>query len=166
MNPQSNQRQTVIVDEQLQRRMVVAAVWPSAASYLVVATSLYVLYTRVTDTAAQTGIVLDGVDSLFAGVFILFVSAAVFSIFYAIRLSHRVAGPLFRFKKTMNQVRGGDLKARARLRDKDLLFSAADDLNEFLDWVEERAGTPDRADTADAEKPEPAAAESTTADNG
>ncbi len=45
--------------------------------------------------------------------------------------SHKIAGPLYRFEKSLERIKGGDLTHRFGLRTKDQLGDLADRINEF-----------------------------------
>lgn len=59
---------------------------------------------------------------------------SVLCIYDAVRLSHRVAGPLVRFRQAIREVAEGDEVELVRLRDTDFLQEMRDELNEML-WV-------------------------------
>ncbi len=61
--------------------------------------------------------------------FVIFVLLALHSIL----VSHRIAGPLYRFRKVFGAVASGDLSARATLRKGDYLGKESDSLNEMID---------------------------------
>jgi hypothetical protein len=64
----------------------------------------------------------------------------------AMRLTHRVAGPIYRFRQTILSITSGEPVRRIKLRDGDHLNEVADDINEMLDALEERGAiTIDRA---------------------
>lgn len=60
--------------------------------------------------------------------FIAFVLLAIHSIF----VSHRIAGPLFRFRSVFRAVANGDLWVRANLRKRDYLGKESEVLNEMI----------------------------------
>jgi len=60
-------------------------------------------------------------------------AAAVFSIY----LTHRLAGPLFRFEQTARELIRGNLALRIRLRKRDELHELAGLLNEVFDMLEQ-----------------------------
>ena len=74
----------------------------------------------------MAAIVLVGVGATGMVVFILF--------------SHRIAGPLFRFEKTLKEVRSGDLTQRINLRKTDQLKEFKNALNELIGMLDERIG--------------------------
>jgi len=51
-------------------------------------------------------------------------------------LSHRMAGPIERFKKELDEVLAGNYKKRIKVRKNDTLKSFVDDINKLLDKVE------------------------------
>lgn len=57
-----------------------------------------------------------------------------------ILLSHRIAGPLYRFEKILGQVEGGDLTTRVSLRKTDQLMALKGSLNVFIDSLDGRMG--------------------------
>ena len=55
-----------------------------------------------------------------------------------IMLSHRLAGPFYRFEKTLEQVEKGDLTPRVHLRKNDQFTELEDSLNRFLESLNRR----------------------------
>ena len=55
---------------------------------------------------------------------------------YSIILSHRIAGPLYRFEQTLQKIGQGDLSRRIQLRRYDELKDFGDQLNQTLDALE------------------------------
>lgn len=55
-----------------------------------------------------------------------------------IYLSHRIAGPLYRFEKTLGDISKGDVSFRVNLRDTDQLKSLQKPLNNLLSSLDER----------------------------
>ena len=53
----------------------------------------------------------------------------------ALRFSHRIAGPIYRITKSLQQVRSGDIGFRVHLRQGDHLTEIAAELNLLLDWL-------------------------------
>jgi hypothetical protein len=56
----------------------------------------------------------------------------------ALRLSHRIVGPLYRFRKTIRAVTAGEEVSLVNLRAGDHLLDMKDDLNELLMLLEQR----------------------------
>ena len=57
---------------------------------------------------------------------------------HSVIVSHRIAGPLYRFRRVFEAVTAGDLSVRARLRKHDYLGREADALNEMLEALAAR----------------------------
>ncbi len=57
-----------------------------------------------------------------------------------VMLSHRLAGPFYRFEKTLQQVEGGDLTPRVQLRKHDQFTELEDALNRFVESLNGRIG--------------------------
>ncbi|MEW6601703.1 MAG: hypothetical protein AB1499_12100 [Nitrospirota bacterium] len=53
-------------------------------------------------------------------------------------ISHKIAGPLYRFEKSLKEIAGGDLACRVSLRKKDQLSGMADSLNNFTSEIEKK----------------------------
>ncbi len=56
----------------------------------------------------------------------------------AMRFTHRVAGPIYRLRQTIQAITAGDSVRRVKLRNGDQLNEVADDINELLEVLEER----------------------------
>ena len=56
--------------------------------------------------------------------------------YLSIRNSHRIAGPVFRFKETFRRISAGDMAARIHLRKGDHLHDLAESFNQMLDTIE------------------------------
>ena len=72
---------------------------------------------------------------LIASVAVGLVGMLVF-IFY----SHRIAGPLFRFQKSLQEIAGGDLTGRIHLRQKDQLGDLGESINLMAQAMDQRIG--------------------------
>lgn len=67
-------------------------------------------------------------------IFVVFVLLAIHSIF----VSHRIVGPLYRFRSIFRTVAQGDLTVRANLRKHDYLGKESDVLNEMIGNLQSR----------------------------
>ena len=124
---------------------------------------------RIAEQANVADVQLDVVP-LFLTAMGFLILATFFFLLNSLRMSHRIAGPIYRLATTLKQVRQGDVNVRSHLRDGDLLTELADEMNEFLDWAsdylpknseEVAASTPAdvQLEGADAPVSEPATAE-------
>jgi len=57
-----------------------------------------------------------------------------------IYLSHRIAGPIFRFQKVLSEIDKGDLTHRFKLRDSDQFKELADGINELARTMDNKVG--------------------------
>lgn len=56
----------------------------------------------------------------------------------AVRFAHRIVGPLYRFRKTIQAIAEGEPVAPIQLRQGDLLLDMQDDFNKMIDALEKR----------------------------
>jgi methyl-accepting chemotaxis protein len=66
--------------------------------------------------------------------------SAVIGIGVLIFLSHRLAGPLYRFENILNTIKKGDLTQRFKLREKDEFAELANSINEHTDTLDKNMG--------------------------
>ena len=60
---------------------------------------------------------------------------------HSLSVSHRIAGPLYRFRAVYKSLAGGNLAIRANIRKSDYLHADAAALNELIESLEKRIGT-------------------------
>ena len=60
------------------------------------------------------------------------------TIFVTLFISHRIAGPLFRFEEELKRIGEGDLTMNIKLRKKDQITAVADDLNIMIAGLREK----------------------------
>lgn len=87
-------------------------------------------------SAEMTGLLKGEMLSVFQLVVISSVGFVFSLLWVAIILSHRAAGPMFRFKKTFEQIRAGDMAARIHLRPNDDFQDVAREFNLMMDQVQ------------------------------
>lgn len=63
---------------------------------------------------------------------------SVITIFVTLYISHKIAGPMFRFEKEIQKIAQGDLTNRITLRKKDQVREMADCLNQMTDSLNSR----------------------------
>lgn len=71
---------------------------------------------------------------LWPAVFVLFTLLAIHSVI----ISHRVAGPLYKFRKVFRAVAGGDLSMHVAIRKNDYLKKEVDDINAMIGALRQR----------------------------
>jgi methyl-accepting chemotaxis protein len=138
---QTNRRRTLIVNRPYQKHIVYRLLWPSAVVVMFAGLLTIVFCVQLAQEA-------DAVDVPLPTLVPFLIAAASFTIcgtalmgLNALRLSHRIAGPMYRIKRTLEAVQNGNLAIRANLRRGDELQDLATDLNEFLDWLERHPPT-------------------------
>lgn len=130
-------QRTYIVDKQFQYRfaltwMVMTVIYLSVIFGSFVYTT-YVVTGQVYAPELQQQLVTF---LKYTGVSISFVS--VFFILYFLLLSHRIAGPAYHLRQSMDRIADGDIQFSVHLRKKDYLKNVADSLNDLLDDLKQR----------------------------
>jgi len=90
-----------------------------------------------------SGLTIQPTDVYFFVNFILIcliagVAVGLAGMFVFLFLSHRVGGPIYRFEKTVEEARKGNMAQRVHLRKTDLLFELREEMNAFLDGMDSR----------------------------
>ena len=70
----------------------------------------------------------------------LFVVVSVLLLVHGVFFSHRIAGPLYRFRRIFQSVASGDLTVRTSIRKADYLHVEAQCLGEMVDALREKIG--------------------------
>lgn len=78
------------------------------------------------------------------------IAALVLLALNSVLVSHRIAGPLYQFRRIFNHIAQGNLAVRARIRKTDYLRKDADSINEMIATLETRT-TSIKEQCADAE---------------
>ena len=104
---------------------------------------MYVSKGTLTTAYYGTHLQIEKTAAFFLGRFIIIAAVVGIAIGLAgllifIYLSHRIAGPLFRFEKTINEISDGDLSFRVNLRKADQLKSLQGPVNNLLTNMDER----------------------------
>lgn len=71
---------------------------------------------------------------------IIIIVTAVIGIAVLVYMSHRIAGPLYRFEKVLNEMEGGDLTQRFNLRDNDQLSELSASITGLTTTMNNRIG--------------------------
>jgi methyl-accepting chemotaxis protein len=78
--------------------------------------------------------------SLVISTVVIVIFACLIGAFTLILLSHRLAGPLFRFRVTLDELKAGNLTRRFNLRDKDQFNDLAGRINALTAGMDEKMG--------------------------
>lgn len=141
MGAQPYKRRRILIDRlQLRLLMITLLYFAAAAMIFAVAlfTPLMLQLTGDTDSPVARAEVATEFLALhtrfWPAIVITFGLLAVHSIF----TSHRIAGPLFRFRMVFQEIQDGNLVPFASIRERDLLGNEADALNDMLLSLRER----------------------------
>jgi hypothetical protein len=128
-------RRQIVVNKPLQGRLILSmALWPAVAlASIAVLTAVYC--TRVMDEAVANDTEMPNMAPLFYVVLAFELIAAIYLMVNSLKISHRVAGPVYRICKCLERIRGGDLAFTVSLRDGDHLTEIRDEMNKLLDWL-------------------------------
>jgi methyl-accepting chemotaxis protein len=161
-------RTRILVNKPLQARVVLSLSWPALTCMLVTCLTLTSFCVKLGYEASTLDVELPSVVPVCLSAIAFMLVACVFFTYYAVKFSHRIAGPMVRIQRTIDAVKTGDLTARAHLRRTDHLGDLAGTLNEFLAWLEQHppAGVPRAADGSAAGAASPAGAVAATGPAG
>ena len=113
----------------------------------IAALGLFLYYTSGTITIGYDGseINLDQTNDFFLRTLIisfsgLIIVTSLIATTVIIFISHKIAGPLFNFKKNLAEISRGDLTIRIRLREKDQCKALAEEINEMTSVMDAKVG--------------------------
>jgi hypothetical protein len=153
-----NRRRQIVVNKALQSRVIFATAWAPGLCLACTALLLGVFCMRLYNEAIDADVELPSVVPVFLTAASFMVISTAYMLFNALRFSHRIAGPMYNITQTLTRFRENGPRRRVALRKYDYLGDLQAPLNEFLDWVDEQLPANKEA-TADAEAPEPVAAD-------
>lgn len=114
----------------------------------IAALALFLYYSKGTLTAGYSGLEVKLLRTTDFFLPVLLVStigiiiiSGIIGIIILILLSHRIAGPLFRFEKILGELYKGDLTLRFQLRYNDQFKDLADKINELSETMDGKIGT-------------------------
>jgi len=148
-------RKIIVVDKKLQSRIIFSVTWPMAMLLGLTLVIMYFFGLHLKAEAAKTGTIVEGLDALFLSICFLFGYATVANVLVALSFSHKVAGAAYRITQTLRSFRKGERATRAHLRKGDFHMDLADEVNSFLDWIDQETGTPRKAEAEAAVVPQP-----------
>lgn len=135
-------RRQFIVDKKLQFSFMFISFLYIIITIIVLGTALFMplvidLYSSKSDVSAL-GEVADKILYLNT----MFWPAVIFLVIlicsHTIYETHKIAGPIFRFRGVINRLIGGDLTANFKLRDGDYLYGEMDVINELINQLRAR----------------------------
>lgn len=111
-------------------------------------TLLFLFYSHDTVTVGYTGSevkLLTTIDfflpTLLLSALAVIIVSGVVGIIVLILISHRIAGPLFRFERSLDELCNGDLTRRYKLREKDQFKELADGVNKLAEVTNVKIGS-------------------------
>jgi nitrogen fixation/metabolism regulation signal transduction histidine kinase len=140
MAKQINQRRIVLIEPRLQFRYLVLPLVVSATTAAALLALFVVQAETLKGLAGSDRALLEEIQtvqtlSIAAAVGVLIGHVGLI-VWLGLTLSHRLAGPIYRLKKSMKQVAEGDREVRIHLRRRDELTDVATQFNEMVDAVE------------------------------
>lgn len=139
-SPQKPQfkRRTIFVKKSLQLRYMALIILSVLAGLLIMALELTFTLNEIFD---QYPVLLqplyDHFPSIAYGFIYKIAIYVVFVVLISAILSHKMAGPVYRFEQTCKAVAKGDFSQRVHLRKGDQLMDLQDDFNKMMDRVEQ-----------------------------
>ncbi|MGA8180171.1 MAG: methyl-accepting chemotaxis protein [Desulfobacterales bacterium] len=105
---------------------------------IIISTGLVLLFSENTLTSSfeQSRLVIKNtasaiLPSVFLSHLIAFVLISLLAIVVTLLVSHKLAGPLFRFEKELKEMGSGDLSKEVKIREKDQFKAVANSLNQM-----------------------------------
>jgi hypothetical protein len=130
-----NRRRTVLVNPEMQRRMVLGVSAVPVLILLAAATGTLWYGLSLMSDLETAGVPVESVGIAIATMLIGLCAAGVAIVVRSLHGSHQVAGPLYRLVTSIRRIRDGELDFRVKLRDGDAFVELADELNLLLDWL-------------------------------
>jgi len=137
MPQRQNQRRLIVIDPKLQFRYLILPLVVTVTTAACLFT-LFMLQAEQVKTLASNDVRLQTEISRVQTMAAVAVAGVLlghlgFIVWLGLVASHRIAGPIYRFKKAMKEVAAGSQNVRIKLRDKDQLKDVADVFNEMMD---------------------------------
>jgi hypothetical protein len=137
MGKRRNRRRSLVVNKPLQARLIfsMSVVPVLGLSALLVLVAYFCHELRLEVLAADVEV--ESVAPFLLAVTGCVLVAGVLLLYNALRISHRIAGPMHRICESLERVRNGDLAFRVQLRPGDHLREVCDELNRLIDALNE-----------------------------
>ncbi|MEW6534760.1 MAG: methyl-accepting chemotaxis protein [Candidatus Auribacterota bacterium] len=140
-----NRRRKILIDKPLQIRYTIMVV------VLIIAYSALLIYTVHSNSTTTTNMLLElidhkpelagkfkSIDTITVLISVIGMGIATLIITYiGIFSTHKVAGPIYRFKKHLSSIKEGNFSVRTYLRKNDMLNELADDFNQASEKLKE-----------------------------
>ncbi len=138
--PYQNRRKTLVINKPLQGQLILKiSLFPTLA--LAATTILLSIFCqKLTDEALVADVELPSLVPLFITVMGFVLVSVMFLLYNALKISHRIAGPIYRICQSIKRIREGDVAFKIALRTGDHLEEVRDELNLLLDFLNENPG--------------------------
>jgi methyl-accepting chemotaxis protein len=137
-------RKRYVVDRALQYRLLAYNAIYFVIIVLSVGLALFLpLYLQLSNpalTPAQQGEVAGRVLYLHSNLWPAVLVVLIILCIHSILISHRIAGPLYRFRQTFEQIIAGDISSMVRIRKGDLLASEQGKIGEIMAMLQSKIG--------------------------
>ena len=131
-------RKNYFIDKKFQANFIVKFCLFVAGTGILILAALYMLTRKATTVSfVNSRVVVQGTaDFLFPVLIQTFIVGTVIvsiaTIFFALFISHRIAGPAYRFKKVISSLKDGDFSGECRIRRNDSLQDVAAALSDMM----------------------------------
>ena len=130
-------RRQVVVDKSLQNRIIFATACVPLVCLAGPTLLLAIFCVQLNDAAIQVDVELPSILPVYLAATCCMLVATGYMLMNALKFSHRIAGPSYNVRKTLERFREGDRDVRIVLREHDHLVEIQDHINDFLEWLEE-----------------------------
>lgn len=134
----------------IKKRFQISFLYPFVVLLLIEAVLIATLFIYISGDTLTTGylnsiLTVDKTANFFMVsflliIFIVGIGIAIAALAIFVLLSHRIAGPLYRFEKVLNEITAGDLTKRISLRKTDQLNELKEALNILMESFDQRLG--------------------------
>jgi nitrogen fixation/metabolism regulation signal transduction histidine kinase len=131
------QRKTIIIKKSLQYRYMFIISFTALIAFLLVALDfIWDVYKVVENHPA----IIPLLDEVFSDMPLMFLKLVIYMLIIIIAsavISHRIAGPVYKFEKSCDKISEGDLTHRVYLRKGDYLVDLQNSFNKMIDKLSE-----------------------------
>jgi len=145
-NPKPHKRRIYLIDREFQVKFILKFCALVAAAGLLFMSILYfsVMQSTAVSIVNSRVVVRSTADLilpiLIQTVIVVTIVISLFTIFVTLFISHKIAGPLYRFKKVMQELETGDFSSDFQIRNPDQLQELARAFNSMIKKVREEMG--------------------------
>ncbi|MCK5219109.1 HAMP domain-containing protein [bacterium] len=134
--PKKNQRRRLLIEPPFQMKMAFIGCIIAAVEVLIA--SVIIMFVAMTSIWIPAG---DHIVVFYKFVMVIALMLAgmtILNVYLALWLSHRIAGPVYRLKQSMQQAGSGDLSVLIKFREKDELQDLKNEFNNMISNIRDR----------------------------